>query len=344
MIRRPPRSTLFPYTTLFRSLVAVLTHVEVDLRQRVHPHRPVCVDQLRDLHPVAAREREPLEERPPRRDLPGQRLTELRQLGIEEVQQRPRGELGDTAAAVGYRHAAALERPPVEALHVLHARLAEDRTEHAAGEVRAEVLRVGVEVADHVAVQDRQRPPHRVALSEHAADAWEQRVLVEDLGAVLRRDRRRPVRGGSVNHHHLVDYPAVAQLDERVHDPADRRGLLPGGEAGGHGQLAFPRKPLDPELGVVEGPHYPGSTRKCLTGGPNRSWASWTTPSSSQFCSPPGRMNSTISSAGNVCSESWIASKGSDSPVSPAASIPLSSRRSTVSSSTSSARSIAGSG
>src|SRR5947209_10218484 len=78
MIRRPPRSTLFPYTTLFRSLVAVLTHVEVDLRQRVHPHRPVCVDQLRDLHPVAAREREPLEQRPPRRDLPGQRLTELR--------------------------------------------------------------------------------------------------------------------------------------------------------------------------------------------------------------------------------------------------------------------------
>src|SRR3712207_6982856 len=31
MIRRPPRSTLFPYTTLFRSLVAVLRR-EVDLR------------------------------------------------------------------------------------------------------------------------------------------------------------------------------------------------------------------------------------------------------------------------------------------------------------------------
>src|SRR2546430_9355880 len=27
MIRRPPRSTLFPYTTLFRSLVAQLSHV-----------------------------------------------------------------------------------------------------------------------------------------------------------------------------------------------------------------------------------------------------------------------------------------------------------------------------
>jgi len=30
MIRRPPRSTLFPYTTLFRSLVALSGRVRVD--------------------------------------------------------------------------------------------------------------------------------------------------------------------------------------------------------------------------------------------------------------------------------------------------------------------------
>src|SRR3712207_8715592 len=30
MIRRPPRSTLFPYTTLFRSIVQLLRVVEVD--------------------------------------------------------------------------------------------------------------------------------------------------------------------------------------------------------------------------------------------------------------------------------------------------------------------------
>src|SRR5258708_29641309 len=30
MIRRPPRSTLFPYTTLFRSLAAVLALLHVD--------------------------------------------------------------------------------------------------------------------------------------------------------------------------------------------------------------------------------------------------------------------------------------------------------------------------
>src|SRR2546426_6918814 len=32
MIRRPPRSTLFPYTTLFRSLEAVRGHSDLDAR------------------------------------------------------------------------------------------------------------------------------------------------------------------------------------------------------------------------------------------------------------------------------------------------------------------------
>src|ERR1051326_7291191 len=34
MIRRPPRSTLFPYTTLFRSLIAVLTSLTFGYGQR----------------------------------------------------------------------------------------------------------------------------------------------------------------------------------------------------------------------------------------------------------------------------------------------------------------------
>src|SRR3712207_7600098 len=39
MIRRPPRSTLFPYTTLFRSLLGHVGHRDLDLRdlgQGVH--------------------------------------------------------------------------------------------------------------------------------------------------------------------------------------------------------------------------------------------------------------------------------------------------------------------
>src|SRR2546429_7323563 len=34
MIRRPPRSTLFPYTTLFRSRLAVIPHAVVDREDR----------------------------------------------------------------------------------------------------------------------------------------------------------------------------------------------------------------------------------------------------------------------------------------------------------------------
>src|SRR5256884_6498846 len=41
MIRRPPRSTLFPYTTLFRSpqpaLAALQTRVVTEARERAHP-------------------------------------------------------------------------------------------------------------------------------------------------------------------------------------------------------------------------------------------------------------------------------------------------------------------
>src|SRR3712207_7606944 len=35
MIRRPPRSTLFPYTTLFRSVLRVLTRLEVERVEEV---------------------------------------------------------------------------------------------------------------------------------------------------------------------------------------------------------------------------------------------------------------------------------------------------------------------
>src|SRR2546429_1844790 len=38
MIRRPPRSTLFPYTTLFRSLRRVGTRVALDDAHMLHNH------------------------------------------------------------------------------------------------------------------------------------------------------------------------------------------------------------------------------------------------------------------------------------------------------------------
>src|SRR5690348_18101545 len=54
MIRRPPRSTLFPYTTLFRSRAVIAMRREV-MKRHAHPRR--AAEQLRiscaDLRPTA---------------------------------------------------------------------------------------------------------------------------------------------------------------------------------------------------------------------------------------------------------------------------------------------------
>src|SRR2546430_8863114 len=73
MIRRPPRSTLFPYTTLFRSLV-LLEH---------EPHR---ADVVAGIAPVAARVEvaEPHIGAPAQRDLGCRR----RDLARQEVERR----------------------------------------------------------------------------------------------------------------------------------------------------------------------------------------------------------------------------------------------------------------
>src|SRR3712207_7870172 len=54
MIRRPPRSTLFPYTTLFRSHVAARLHLAAHLHApaRELAHREV--ERRRHLEPVRA--------------------------------------------------------------------------------------------------------------------------------------------------------------------------------------------------------------------------------------------------------------------------------------------------
>src|SRR2546422_2934261 len=64
MIRRPPRSTLFPYTTLFRShpgsqhvgrVARVAQHVEVRAAVAEPEENAAVIKQLR--HPVGARDR-----------------------------------------------------------------------------------------------------------------------------------------------------------------------------------------------------------------------------------------------------------------------------------------------
>src|SRR3712207_8636581 len=57
MIRRPPRSTLFPYTTLFRSRPAAVSGRECRLRRRVADRqahgRAAAVTADRHVEPVA---------------------------------------------------------------------------------------------------------------------------------------------------------------------------------------------------------------------------------------------------------------------------------------------------
>src|SRR5256885_8366788 len=54
MIRRPPRSTLFPYTTLFRSIDRTRARVELDQREVAHQiivgvHLPIEREVIRGL-------------------------------------------------------------------------------------------------------------------------------------------------------------------------------------------------------------------------------------------------------------------------------------------------------
>src|SRR5256885_11939441 len=58
MIRRPPRSTLFPYTTLFRSRIP----------QMPCPRKPRCSDASRCLCKAAPEERRSIHKRCPRTD------------------------------------------------------------------------------------------------------------------------------------------------------------------------------------------------------------------------------------------------------------------------------------
>src|SRR3712207_8458325 len=54
MIRRPPRSTLFPYTTLFRSFL--FRHKSLRLPDvHLHDQRPIGVDLLVEVHEAIGR-------------------------------------------------------------------------------------------------------------------------------------------------------------------------------------------------------------------------------------------------------------------------------------------------
>src|SRR2546425_9897232 len=62
MIRRPPRSTLFPYTTLFRSVddfgkPLLVQHARDEARFHLRQHEPVAVVVVADVLVVKPRQR-----------------------------------------------------------------------------------------------------------------------------------------------------------------------------------------------------------------------------------------------------------------------------------------------
>ena len=71
-------------------IVAVL--LEIDLREAVETELAPRIYEHRDLDAVAARKRERSQELPARRNLAGERLAHLRELGVEEGERRARGQ------------------------------------------------------------------------------------------------------------------------------------------------------------------------------------------------------------------------------------------------------------
>src|SRR2546428_9450299 len=69
MIRRPPRSTLFPYTTLFRSRVALRDIMDLKTRTRIDLIRRHRINEVLDQIDEAARSEEHTSELQSRSDL-----------------------------------------------------------------------------------------------------------------------------------------------------------------------------------------------------------------------------------------------------------------------------------
>ena len=174
------------------------------------------VEQQPDLHPVARRERQRLQQLPGARVLPAQGLHHARQLGAQRREERADQQLGDPAAAGGALVGLQPQRPPVEALHQVHPVLDEQRAEQRGHERGVEVDEVGVEVAQDVAGGGGERPPQDLTL------AGPRRELGHDVGAAhhasagRRRDLDRAVGRPGVHHHQLVHRgPAPAGRSRR---------------------------------------------------------------------------------------------------------------------------------
>src|SRR5690606_16058369 len=126
---------------------AVFAHTDVDLRQGVQARQVQGVDEHAELHAVADREGQLLQQRAAGRVLAAERLDEAGQLRPVHVEQGARHQLGDPAALPG----GGAEGTVVHGLDQLHVRFGEQRADDAGDEVGGELAQVGVDEADDVA-------------------------------------------------------------------------------------------------------------------------------------------------------------------------------------------------
>ena len=135
-------------------LVVVLTRIQINLANCVKTTVAVGVNQERDVDPVAGQKRQVRKQLPSRSDLTGKRLANRSQIRVKEIQERTCGQLRYAAAALRQGKSRLAKRTAVEALHKGKARVLDERPDQATGKVLLEVLGVGVQKTDDLAVQD----------------------------------------------------------------------------------------------------------------------------------------------------------------------------------------------
>jgi hypothetical protein len=102
-----------------------------------------------------------------------------------------------------------------------------------------ELLGVGVQKADQVALEHRQRAPHRVALSEHGAPGAHQLRLLPDGRTGARGKVGGAVAGGRIDDDDLIDHAGPAQGAERADDLTDGLRVFAGRQAHRHAEAAL---------------------------------------------------------------------------------------------------------
>ena len=228
-------------TQLVQRPVAVDALTEVDLGQAVRPELLRHVDQQPELDAVPVGESELLEDPAVRRGLAGQRLAHPGELGVEELEDGTRHQLGDPSAA----RRVAVQRPRVEALDEGHVVGGEQRPEQPGDEGGCRVGHVGIEVGDDVAARGRQRRCHGLALAAGAAGPGhhDRPGVTGLLGGVVERP---VVEHDDLVHQAVAPVPGQERLDDGPHDRTHGRALVPGRDADRDG-------PAGPRLGLEHG-------------------------------------------------------------------------------------------